>query len=262
VQKDCTMWLDDVERALPTVVFSVKEANGKELSAVRVSEAGKALAASLDGVAIAMNPGPHAFRFDAPDGRSVEHQVVVREGQKAFIVTAILPRAPEAAPAAVTPPPPKAAPPPVEIAPAPAPATVTAGGAPSPTTEPVSSPQSGQGPSRTAAYAAGGVGVAGIVVGSITGLMAMGKKSTADQNCVGSECNPTGKDAGNSGKSLATVSTVAFGVGLAGLAVGTILWFTAKPASTEAPSTGVRAWHAGIEPLPAGGIMLSTGRTW
>jgi hypothetical protein len=250
IQKDCTMWLDDVEKALPTVVFSARDATGNDLSNVRVSENGKVLATSLDGVAIPMNPGPHTLRFELPDGKSIAHQAVVREGNKAIAVTATFPKGSEAAAVAATP--------------ALTGGTATSGEAMRPvsTTDTTSISRPGGRPSRTGAYIAGGVGLAGVVVGSITGLMAMSKKHTADQNCTGSECNAAGADAGKSGKSIATVSTVAFGVGIAGLAAGAILWFTAKPSSTETPVTGVRAWQAGVEPLPAGGIMLSTGRTW
>jgi hypothetical protein len=248
VQKDCTMWLDDIEKMLPTVVLSAKDGNGSELSDVRVSENGKVIATSLDGVAIPMNPGAHTLRFELKDGKFVEQRTVVQEGKKAFPVTAAFPKAPEPSAPAAAP-----------VSPVVAPPVTTETAAVSP--EAQTTAKSG-GRSRVPAYVVGGVGVAGIVVGSITGLMAMSKKNTADQNCTGSQCNSTGADAGKSGKTMATVSTLAFGVGIAGLAVGTILWFTAKPATTEAPVTGVRAWQASIEPLPAGGVMLSTGRAW
>jgi hypothetical protein len=113
---------------------------------------------------------------------------------------------------------------------------------------------------RTLAYVAGGIGVVGVAAGSVTGLMAMGKKTTAEQNCTGSDCNATGKAAGDSAKGLATVSTIAFGVGVAGLAVGTVLWLAAG--SSREAAAGERKWQVGAAPAASGGLLLSAGRTW
>jgi hypothetical protein len=70
-------------------------------------------------------------------------------------------------------------------------------------------------------------------VRAITGAMSMGKKTTVDANCVGPACNTEGKSAADSGKALGTVSTVGFGVGLAGLGAAAVLWLTAAPASAS-----------------------------
>lgn len=81
--------------------------------------------------------------------------------------------------------------------------------------------------SNTPAYVALGVGAAGVVVGSVTGLLAFGKAS----DCPDKVC-PTQSDL-DSAKSMAMVSNIGFGVGIAGLAVGTILLLTNR--STKAP---------------------------
>ena len=87
--------------------------------------------------------------------------------------------------------------------------------------------------SNAPAYVALGIGAAGVVVGSITGALAFSKAS----DCPNKVC-PT-QDKLDGAKSMATISTVTFGVGLAGVAVGTILLLTnhsseAAPANANA----------------------------
>ena len=89
--------------------------------------------------------------------------------------------------------------------------------------------------------------VAGLLVGAITGGMALGKKSTVDANCgsalhvADGVCDPTGLSAANSLKRLGLASTIGFVVGAAGVGTGVVLFATepkAKPGNTG--STGVR----------------------
>jgi hypothetical protein len=95
-------------------------------------------------------------------------------------------------------------------------------------------------PWRTWAYVAGGVGAAGILVSAITGGMAIGEKSTMDDNCDGEACNHEGKVAADEVQALALGSTIGFTVGLAGLAAGTLLWFLLPPDDGEAQTVGLR----------------------
>ena len=80
---------------------------------------------------------------------------------------------------------------------------------------------------RTLAYVAGGIGLAGLVVGAVTGVLVLDRKATVDDECRGHVCSKEGKEAADSGQTLATVSTIAFGVGLAGIATGVTLILTA-----------------------------------
>lgn len=63
-------------------------------------------------------------------------------------------------------------------------------------------------------------------VQSVTGILVLGKKQTVNDNCTGHDCNDTGYSAATSGQSLGLVSTISFGVGVAGLAVGAVLLLT------------------------------------
>jgi len=91
---------------------------------------------------------------------------------------------------------------------------------------------------RTAAYVAGGVGVAGLVVGSITGILVFEKKHTVSDNCTGGSCNDAGLNAANGGKHLALASDVGFGVGIAGLAVSAVLLLSGGSGSAASEHSG------------------------
>ena len=96
---------------------------------------------------------------------------------------------------------------------------------------------------KTAAYVAGGVGVAGVALGSVTGIVVLGKKHTVSDNCHAGSCNDAGLSAANSGKTLATISDIGFGVGIAGLAVGAILWLTGDPDTAAAERARSTSWQ-------------------
>jgi len=66
-------------------------------------------------------------------------------------------------------------------------------------------------------YIAGGFGGAGTIAGTVAGILAIGEKRTVDQQCSGSVCTAEGKQAADTGKIEALASTIAFGVGIAGL---------------------------------------------
>jgi hypothetical protein len=82
VRADCTIWLSDVERLLPTVVVSAKDSQGAELIDVRVLVDGELLTDRLDGLAQPVDPGIRLFRFERAGLSPVEQQVVVREGER------------------------------------------------------------------------------------------------------------------------------------------------------------------------------------
>ncbi|WP_437640614.1 hypothetical protein [Sorangium sp. So ce854] len=113
----------------------------------------------------------------------------------------------------------------------------------------------------------GGLGAAGLVLGGITGALVLGKKGVAAEHC-GSKigvrdpgvCDATGADAGNSAITMARVSTIAFGVGLAGLGTAAVLYLT-EPKHTGAASSARQRWvSAGVlEAGPAGAGLGARG---
>ena len=218
VQSDCAAWLDAVEKDLPTVVLIAKNVAGGTMVDVRVSVDGKPLQSRLEGEAVPLNPGSHTFHFEAASGVTHDEQAVVPEGGKNQLVTVVM-GAPQGAPSA-------------EHGTAPA----TTG----PQSVAASDPGGSSSSLRTWGWIVGGTGVAGLAVGTIFGLVAMGDKNGA--NCVNDVCNQ-----GTTGpiKSNALISDV-------GWIAGGLL--TAGGISLLLLSPSGRADHAGwmrVAPLVA-----------
>lgn len=97
---------------------------------------------------------------------------------------------------------------------------------------------------RLGGVIAGGVGVVGMGLSLGFGLSAKSKNddSNAGDHCRGNLCDAAGLDARNAARDAATVSTVAFVVGLAGLGAGATLYFTAPKPSAPAQGAAVSAW--------------------
>jgi tetratricopeptide (TPR) repeat protein len=87
---------------------------------------------------------------------------------------------------------------------------------------------------RTVGYGAGAAGLASLWVGSITGFLALDRESLRSKNCNAENvCNQTGYDAAQSGKTLATVSTVTVVAGGLALGVGAYLVLSNRAGSTQ-----------------------------
>jgi hypothetical protein len=88
---------------------------------------------------------------------------------------------------------------------------------------------------RTAAYAAGAVGVVGVAIGVVAGLMTLRAANTYKEHCHAGQCDATGLDAAASGRTLEVLSPIGFAVGAVGIGTGAWLWFTApSPDATRA----------------------------
>jgi hypothetical protein len=92
---------------------------------------------------------------------------------------------------------------------------------------------------RTWGYAIGGVGAVGVLFGTVTGVAALNRKSSADSNCNDATrtCNEAGVAANEAGKTYRALSTLGFSVGLVGLAAGAYLLLTSPKASAPAHSS-------------------------
>ncbi len=116
-------------------------------------------------------------------------------------------------------------------------------------------PQDDPGPSRpgaglrAAGWAVGGIGVAGLAVGLVTGALTLDKKHLVDDNCTPT-CNDASREAATAGKALSTASTITFVGGAALAATGLVLVLVGgskgKPTSTT--------WTGG--PVPGGSFVL------
>jgi hypothetical protein len=95
----------------------------------------------------------------------------------------------------------------------------------------------------------GGVGVAGLAVGSVFGLMASSKWSSAKADC-GAGCGPNApaQNERSDAQSAATIATIGFVAGGALVAGGLALFLTAPSRSSSGP-TGLRV----VPTVDAGG---------
>ena len=110
----------------------------------------------------------------------------------------------------------------------------------------VSAPQPPSAGAPIAAYVAGGVGAAGLLVGAVTGILAITKKSEVDAGCdANKRCSPAGKAAADALQSRALVSNIGFAVGAVGVGVSVVLLLTHR--KDPPPRVG----SAGLVPLLA-----------
>jgi hypothetical protein len=109
IRTDCRRWLDEVESAMPTVVF-VARTGEDEAEHVTVSLDGQDFQYGLDGRAVAIDPGKHQISFSAPGMRQADVEVLIVEGQKDRVIEGRLEPLPAPVAAAPAPEPPPVVP--------------------------------------------------------------------------------------------------------------------------------------------------------
>jgi hypothetical protein len=189
------------------------------------------------GLALPVDPGEHVIRTQAPEGPVTEVRITLSKGEKKVLTLDVKLSADAAAPVAAAPPPA----PPVD---------------------------QGVSSRRMGAYIAGGVGVAGMILGGVMGGLTLGKKGVISDNCnIGGRaeaCNDAGLAAASDGKTLGLVSTLGFAVGAAGLGTAVVLFIT-EPSGPKHAATnpgkqrGIRAEVLSIGPE---GARVGVGGAW
>lgn len=206
---------------------------------VVVKRDGQVVARTALGASLPVDPGEHTVSTEAPSGGIVEQHITLRKGEKKKIVLEIHAGAPA---------------PMVADTPAPPPGLGLEAG------------PSGR---RIATYVAGGVGLAGLVVGGVMGGITLGKKGTVDQHCGAgikssdeTACDPAGLAAVSSGRTAGLVSTVGLAVGLAGVGAAVALYLT-EPTPPK-PGTGARGrWiSAAILSIDPAGATVGARGAW
>jgi len=208
------------------------------------------------------DPGVHQIEASAPGFLTARQDATLPEGSTG---SATLKLEPEVAPGGQPPMPPGAVPgnmgvqgpygpPPGSFAPMPQPGPPPGGNMPPPGSEPTTGSSQ-----KTVGYVLLGVGGAGVVVGSVFGAIAMGKKTSLDDACKAGKdhCPPTTQSDIDSMKTSATVSTVGFAVGGVGVVSGLIVLLTAKPATTG--ETDKAPLRASVTPLIGPGSIGLSG---
>jgi hypothetical protein len=214
VQKDCTLAFASVSPRIPSIVVTVAF-GAAPVSQVTVTMDGKPI--PFDGKAFDVDPGKHSFHFALDDGRTKDFEAVVVEGTRGqpikaeFEAKSVTTTATTSTDASSTPPPP---------------ASSLEG-------------SSEEGKPRTPNYLAlglMGVGVVGLVVGTIEGLHAKSSWNDAKGECA-SATDCASHDAAvadqQSAHTAATISTVSFVVGGAALVGGAIWYFLTPSGATE-----------------------------
>jgi hypothetical protein len=197
----------------------------------QVTVAGAPIPPALLGVERPTDPGTHEIVVSAPGYLEQRSTVTLVEGgsqevslklEKDPNIVAATPPPAAPAPAVVTTPPPQ---PPADTAPR---------------------------KNNTLAYVALGVGGAGLVVGGVTGFLALGKKSDL-KGCVDTRCPSSQEDTLDSAKTMATVSTVGFAVGFVGVGVGVVMLLTgggSNDATLAKPQLARHESFAGVHVEP------------
>jgi hypothetical protein len=96
-----------------------------------------------------------------------------------------------------------------------------------PSTQPGPAPER---PSRTLGYVALGVGAAGVIAGTITGVLTLNAAGTYRDHCARGECDSEGLSAASTGRTVSIISPIAFAVGAVGLGLGTYMLLSAPHA--------------------------------
>ncbi len=179
-----------------------------------------------------VDPGTHEVVASNPRAEESKLRLELAPGESKDVTLSLKP-SPTPPPVVVVPPP--VVTPPVVVAPPPPPPPRPPPPAPPPSTT-----------WKTVAFVGFGVAGAGAIAGTITGVVALGAANNAKTACAGTQCPSDAFSRIESGRTAATVSTVAFAVGGAGLAVGITALFM-KPKEGERASAGA-AWGAPAAP--------------
>lgn len=216
-QIDAAAELEALSPKIPTLVVTVEGADAKE---IEISIDGTKLAAALVGEARPLNPGRHVVEGVRGDERVTE-EITLAEAEAQRIVLRFAPKAG------------------VQAAPAP---TFDAGSSVTPV-------KTGGSKMRTLGFVALGVGGAGLVLGGVTGVMALGKKGDLEDNpwCDDElRCLGIARDDVDSYNSMRTISSIGFIAGGVLAATGVVLVLTAPKNREPATALWVGPGSAGL----------------
>jgi hypothetical protein len=209
-----------LERRLSRVTITLATSN----ASVRITCDGAAVDAAALGTPLPMDPGAHLIEAKAPGKVTWSNSIDVKPGPVQLTVT--IPALTDEAQASDAP-----------------------KGTPVVENGPAGSSKEG-GAGRGIALGVAGVGVVGVVVGTIFGLKAASSWSSAKNGCQSFPygCDTDAQNKEHDARTAGNVSTVAFVVGGVGLAAGAILWFTAPHGAGEQKGASDRALGVRVGP--------------
>ncbi|HEY8943046.1 MAG TPA: hypothetical protein VIM73_02240, partial [Polyangiaceae bacterium] len=234
--------LKDVKPKIPSVTIQVKVPKDAMVS---LKLDGSPIPDTVIGVALPADPGDHTVELEAPGYLKASTSFKLEVGEKE-IVSLDLKRDPLATAAPKT-----------EAAPASSPERARVGADWSSADAAPPPPDSGA--SKILAYVSYGVGAVGLGVGIGFGRAAMQDETDLASRCPGKVCPREAEDDLNSAKTKGLVSTIGFGVGVAGVALGTVLLVTSSSSSPSSSLGSVPAKRRSAQGLRArAGIGLGS----
>jgi len=236
VQSDCTQWLAEIQREMPTVVLAAVDSKGSDLTGVKTSMDGVPVETEQEGKSIGVDPGRHVFRFELEGFAPIERAIVVRQGEKDRIVSVTFDSSQPS--------------PPVSVDTTPSPTPVS----PLPVEDVTSSKP---GPLRPYAFVAAGVGAAGLIGFTVLGLVGKSQRSDIEDSGCKPNCN---KDDVEAVRTKLVLADVSLGVGVAGIGTAVALWFLSEPKSGKTGQASAHRVFVDVKPTPGGGYAAVYGR--
>jgi hypothetical protein len=87
IRSDCTAWLEQVQLAMPSVVFTART-DEKDRTEVKVFMNDKLITEKLDGKPLPVDPGAYDMRFEVAGEKPLKMRVVIREGEQNRVIAA------------------------------------------------------------------------------------------------------------------------------------------------------------------------------
>lgn len=102
VRVDCGRWLDEVERAVPSIVIRARDGQGHDVPNVKLAIDDGPLG-PLDGLPRELDPGHHRIRLEAPPRAAFEQDLIVHQSERDRLVLVAFEDAPSKESARPTP---------------------------------------------------------------------------------------------------------------------------------------------------------------
>jgi serine/threonine-protein kinase len=219
-RKDREQAANDKVRALEPKLTKMRVVVADKAAGLELKRDGALVGEAQWGLALPIDPGPHAFSATAP-GKTSWNSTVDIKGEGKTVDVAV-PRLDDAAPTPYDQPPPVVAPPPVN---------------PVQQQQPVvqAPPPAEPSMQKTWAVVAGGAGVVAVGVGLGFGAAASSKWNDAKSKCPNDRCTvQSDTTLGNDAGRAADIATVLVAAGSGAILAGVILWLTAPKSDQHA----------------------------
>ena len=223
---------EGIARRIPSLQVDVLGPTGAltQSAALRIKIDGAELAADLRLVPRRLNPGTHVVQAAAPGLAPQKLDVVLRESEQRILQISLV---------------------------------AGQGAEPGTDTEPPEGQaEAGGGAGWPVAAVGFALGGAGLIVGAITGAMALSQEAELAERCPDQRCPGAEEDALDQARTIGHVSTASFIVGGVGVGVGIVALIVALSGDDDAPATAQLSWPLGARAtfglgLAAQGLGLS-----